>query len=160
MTQQALLLVSETAQTTMIVAAGHAHPLETGGILVGVYADGRPWVTSAIEIASTDRGRHHYRIPSGATTPAVHDARRSDPRLGYLGDWHSHPCDVGPSATDLASLLLVSVRHPRHANPSLVVVRNTADGYTLDARRIVVLAPRVCELRLTGRLPPPTPLPR
>jgi proteasome lid subunit RPN8/RPN11 len=141
----------------MTAAAVRAHPFETGGILIGVHLDGEPWVTAAIEIASTDRGRHHYKIPSGETHPAVHAARRVDNRVGYLGDWHTHPNDVGPSSIDLATLALISMRHPRTPNPTLVVVRNTSHGYFLDARRIVAVAPRECELRLTGNLPRPVP---
>lgn len=148
-----LLLVSETAQSTMTAAAFQAYPDETGGILIGVHLDGEPWVTVAIEIASTDRGRNHYRIPYGATQPAVHAARRVDHRVGYLGDWHSHPSDLGPSSTDLATLALISLRHPRTPNPTLVVVRHTAHGYALDARRIVAMTPRACELQMSGSLP-------
>lgn len=148
-----LLLVSETAQSTMTAAALQAYPNETGGILIGVHLDGEPWVTAAIEIASTDRGRNHYRIPSGATQPAVHAARRVDRRVGYLGDWHSHPSDIGPSPTDLATLALISMRHPHTPNPTLLVVRHTVNGYALDARRIVSIAPRACELRMAGNLP-------
>lgn len=148
-----LLVISESAQAAMVAAAVQAHPYETGGILIGVHLDSQPWVTRAIEIPSPNRGRHHYKIPAGATQPAVHAARRGDPRLGYLGDWHTHPADVGPSPTDLATLAIFSIKHPRTPNPTLVVVRNSADSYTLDTRRILAIAPRTCEVRLAGDLP-------
>lgn len=149
-----ILLLSESAQVSMIAAAANAHPKETGGILIGVHTTGgHPWVVRAIEIASNDRGRHHYRIPSGATQPSVHAARRTDSRLGYLGDWHSHPADIGPSPTDLATLAVYSIKHPRTPNPTLIVVRNTTDGHVLDTRRIVAVTPRPCEFHLTGDLP-------
>jgi proteasome lid subunit RPN8/RPN11 len=152
-----LVLISETAQATMTAAALAAHPNETGGILVGVYQAGRPWLVNAIEVGTTDRGRHHYKIPRGATQSAVLAARQADRRLGYLGDWHSHPADVGPSPTDLATLGLISIKHPRIPNPTLVIVRNTIHGYVIDARRVVVIAPRACQVRLTGNLPPEQP---
>ena len=44
-----------------------AHPRETGGILVGVSVDGRPWVTHACEVRSLDAGPAHYVLPAGAT---------------------------------------------------------------------------------------------
>ncbi|MGE2836009.1 Mov34/MPN/PAD-1 family protein, partial [Mycobacterium sp. SMC-4] len=94
------LLLAESARATLTAAAAHAHPCETGGILIGVLADGHPWVTAAIEIATTDRGRARYRIPGGATHAAVQRSRATDDRLGYLGDWHTHPADAGPSPTD------------------------------------------------------------
>ncbi|WP_296604657.1 Mov34/MPN/PAD-1 family protein [Nocardioides sp.] len=148
-----LLVVSESAESAMVAAAAKAHPNETGGILIGVYLDDQPWVTRAIEIPSPYRGRHHYKIPAGATQPAVHAARRDDHRLGYLGDWHTHPADVGPSPTDLATLALFSITHPLTPNPTLVVVRNTGDGYVIDARRILTITPRTCGLRIAGDLP-------
>lgn len=151
------LRIAEKAQSTMVIAAARAHPVETGGILVGVLADGQPWVTEAIEIVSADRGRSHFRIPAGATRPAVLRARASDHRLGYLGDWHSHPADVGPSRTDLASLGVISIKHPLQPNPTQIVVRRTDHGYVLDARRIVGLAMRTCVIALTGSLTSATP---
>jgi len=151
MSEQVLLL-SEEAAAAMREAARAAHPLETGGVLIGVYVDGVPWATRAVEIASADRGRRHYRIPGGTTQPAVRVARAEDGRLGYLGDWHSHPADAGPSTTDLASLALVSYRRPGRPNPTMVVVRRRDDQYVLDARRIVGVHVRACEIRLTGSL--------
>lgn len=151
------LWLTEAAHTTMTTAAAQAHPDETGGILVGVYLDGHPWVITAIEIPTADRGRSHYRIPGGTDHPAVLGARTADHRLGYLGDWHSHPHDVGHSRTDLASLALISIRMPLQPNPTQIVVRRTDHGYTLDARRIVTLIPRACTVTLTGRLPGLTP---
>ena len=151
------LWITESANTTMTTAAAQAHPDETGGILIGVYVDGHPWVINAIEIPTTDRGRSHYRIPAGTDHPAVLKARTSDHRLGYLGDWHSHPHDVSPSRTDLTSLARISMRRPLHPNPTQIVVRRTDHGYVLDARRIDTLVPRVCTVTLTGGLPGPTP---
>ena len=80
-----------------------------------------------------------------------------DPRLGYIGDWHSHPADVPPSRTDLASLRLISYLHPRLPNPTLLVLRRTLeDEYDLDARRITAVNPTRCAIRITGDLPRPT----
>lgn len=147
------LWITEAAQATMTTAAAKAHPVETGGILVGVHVDGHPWVISAIEIATTERGRSHFRIPGGADHRAVLNARTTDTRLGYLGDWHSHPHDVGHSPTDLASLALISIQKARDPNPTQIVLRRTENGYTLEARRIVTLIPRICTITLTGGLP-------
>ena len=151
------LRITETARAAMTAAAARAHPYETGGILIGVYLDGHPWIITAVEIPTTDRGRSHYRIPAGTTHAAVLHARAIDHRLGYLGDWHSHPHDVGPSRIDLASLAFISMKRPRLPNPTQIVVRRTDRGYTLDARRIVTFAPRVCTIALTGSLPSATP---
>jgi proteasome lid subunit RPN8/RPN11 len=148
------LLLAESAFDQMRRAASLAHPLETGGILVGVHADLQPWATMAIELRTSSRGRTHYRLPGGATQPAVMRARAIDQRLGYVGDWHSHPADVAPSRTDLATLRLISYLRPRLPNPTLLVLRRSdADEYNLDARRIIAVNPRRCAVRITGDLP-------
>lgn len=137
----------------MTTAAARAHPYETGGILIGVHLGEHPWVTVIVEIPTNERDRSHYRIPAGTTQAAVLRARAADSRLGYLGDWHSHPHDVGPSLTDLASLARISLKYPRLPNPTQIVVRRTDHEYTFDARRIVLLTPRICTIGLTGSLP-------
>jgi integrative and conjugative element protein (TIGR02256 family) len=148
-----VLLMSESCANDLFAAANLSHPLETGGILVGVYADGEAWVTSVIEVATSERGQSHYRIPAGATQPVVRSARIADPRVGYLGDWHTHPADSPPSPTDLTSLRFISYAHPRRPNPTMLVVRRTGQGYDLDARRIAGLNVVACEIRVTGPLP-------
>ena len=105
-------LMSENVSAALRRYARKADPDETGGILLGVRTNGRPWITGAVEIASRDRGRSHYRLPAGATTPVVTRARQQDPRLGYLGEWHSHPADIGPSPTDRATMRRLALRCP------------------------------------------------
>lgn len=160
MTQRPRLLVSEAVRDAMVAAAKREHPCETGGILLGVHVGGQPWVTAVVEIPSEIRGRHHYEIPGGATRPAVLNARAADHRLGYLGDWHSHPEDVGPSKKDLDSLRRISSPHHEEQNPTLVVVRSTGGGRTLNARRVVSGRARSCDVEFAGGLPPFEPLPR
>ncbi|MEV6266710.1 Mov34/MPN/PAD-1 family protein [Kribbella sp. NPDC051936] len=148
------LLITESAIDRLKQAASLSHPLETGGILVGVHADQQPWATMAIELPTSSRGRAHYQLAGGTTQPAVLSTRAIDPRLGYIGDWHSHPADVPPSRTDLASLRLISYLHPRLPNPTLLVLRRRLDGdYDLDARRITTVNPARCAVRITGDLP-------
>jgi proteasome lid subunit RPN8/RPN11 len=149
----AILLVAESAERELALCAGRADPVETGGILLGVYADGRPWIVSIVEIATSERGQRHFRIPGGTTHSAVRRARATDKRLGYLGDWHSHPADSPPSAVDLNTLRIVSFVHPRRPNPTMIVVRKTQSSYRLDARRIVGARLAACEIRPTGDLP-------
>jgi proteasome lid subunit RPN8/RPN11 len=150
------LLIAERAIDQLRRAASLSHPLETGGILVGVHADQQPWATMAIELPTSSRGRAHCHLAGGATQPAVLRTREIDPRLGYIGDWHSHPADVPPSRTDLASLRLVSYLHPRLPNPTLLVLRRMfEDEYDLDARRITAVNPTRCAIRITGDLPRP-----
>lgn len=145
------VLLAESASTALRRLAKRSHPKETGGILLGVRNGDRPWVTRAIEIPSIDRGRNHYRLPAGATTPAVAHAREKDPRLGYLGEWHSHPSDVGPSPTDRATMRRLALRHPRTGLLLIVVRRRESDSW-LDAREMTFPLLHRRELTLTGDL--------
>ncbi|WP_368681769.1 Mov34/MPN/PAD-1 family protein [Mycobacterium intracellulare] len=148
------MLLAESAAQVMHAAAAASHPLETGGILVGVYVRGQPWVTAAIEIPSEERGVGHYRLPGRTTRAAVIKAQRTDSRVGYLGDWHSHPRDIGPSAIDIGSLAMMTMAHIATPNPLLIVVRRRDCAYALDVRRMRLGVPISCAVTLSGDLSP------
>lgn len=121
----------------MVTAATRAHPRETGGVLVGVLADargaGRPWVTHAVEVPSPKSGPTGYELAAGARQRVVKSLRKQDARLGYLGDWHSHPINLDPSGTDATSIASISATGdcPR---PLLFVLRRAKSGYEIDGR--------------------------
>lgn len=149
------MLLAESAAQVMRAAAAASHPLETGGILVGVHVRDQPWVTAAIEVPSDERGVGHYRLPGRTTRAAVIEAQRTDPRVGYLGDWHSHPHDIGPSAIDIGSLAMMTMAHIATPNPLLIVVRRLDDrAYALDVRRMRLGVPIACAVTLSGDLSP------
>jgi len=153
------VLFSAAAIEQLQVWAQAAAPHETGGILLGVLADGRRWVAAVREIPSAHPERDRYQVPAGVTNGLVLEARRLDPRLGYLGDWHSHPADSGASGVDLATYL----RLLRHAlsrgetTPLLVVARRAVDGWQLDLTTAVPwpFRPRALAMTPTGQLSPP-----
>lgn len=149
--------VSEAAREVLIAASDAADPDEIGGVLVGVMLDqgqgaGRPWVTHAVVVASRRRGRSHYELPAGARRRVVTRLRKSDPRLGYLGDWHSHPLDVGPSPTDLESIESAS-RGGDCPRPLLFLVRRGRQRYRIDPRQWTGKSLRRLQLRTAGPLP-------
>lgn len=147
--------LAESAHAAMVSAAQAALPTETGGVLLGVLADGDPWVTRAVELLSTDSGPSHFRIAAGRTRAAVREARKSEPRLGYLGEWHSHPADIGPSTTDRSTMRRLAARATKVA-PILVVVRATTAGWSLDAHQASVGRVTSRALIYTGDLQPAT----
>jgi proteasome lid subunit RPN8/RPN11 len=128
--------VTEDARAELERAADTAHPRETGGILVGVHTAGsRPWIIHAVEIPSKDSGNAHYVVPARSRQQVVKRLRRiHDSRLGYLGEWHSHPLDVGPSSTDLDSIRAIA-NNPAAgcSRPVLLIARRVGDDYSLDA---------------------------
>ncbi len=151
------VLLAETVAEQLIAWSRDAAPYETGGILLGILGDDRPWVMSAAQVPSAAPQRYAYELPTGATQPIVLLAREADPRIGYLGDWHSHPADSKASLTDLATYkrALRFARLRSEQAPLLVVVRLGPDGWVLDvmATRSWRRPPKPVAFTLTG--PPP-----
>jgi len=140
----------------MCGAASEAYPYETGGVLAGVYTAGRPWVTH-VQTVTPKRGMpSFYTLPEGKREQAIRSLRRLDPRIGYLGDWHSHPADVGPSCTDCNSIRSISLSGDL-ARPVLLIVRWTGEGHTLDARQWTGRRLRPLRVVAAGNLPPLAP---
>jgi hypothetical protein len=108
-------------------------------------------VTHAVEVRSRKSGPGYYELPAGARERVVKRLRRDDPRLGYLGDWHSHPADLDPSRTDADSMASASVTGDCR-RPLLLVVRRAADGYEIDARQWTGAALRRLQVRGSGPL--------
>lgn len=118
--------VSERAEADLQSAAKAALPHETGGVLVGCVIDDRPVISQAIEIPDDLATVSEYRIAEGAAVRAVAAARESDPRLGYLGEWHSHPSGAGPSTLDVAAMLRAA-EEGGTPEPVLIVVSPNND---------------------------------
>ena len=150
--------VSEQARADLLTAAAAGHPNETGGVLVGVLGHlhggrRRPWVTHAVQVASRRSGRTHYELPARARERVVTKLRRHDPRLGYLGDWHSHPINVDPSGTDANSIESISLTGDCQ-RPLLFVVRRMNGTYRVDARQWTGASLRKLQVIDAGALPP------
>jgi proteasome lid subunit RPN8/RPN11 len=149
--------LGEHARAALIAAAAAAHPDETGGVLVGVVGHthsgrGRPWVTHAVMVASPRSDRTHYELPARARERVVSKLRRRDVRLGYLGDWHSHPIDIDPSLTDATSIESISASGDC-ARPLLFIVRRLNGTYEIDARQWTGASLRRLQVVDAGPLP-------
>jgi proteasome lid subunit RPN8/RPN11 len=148
------LWLRESAAADVTRAAGAAHPVEIGGVLLGVYVAGRrPWVVQAVVVPSQNATHGSYELPAGARPAAVDSARRIDTRMGYLGDWHSHPADVGPSATDVRTMKTLAADDALCPHPVLVIARRTRRGYRLDARQLARRNLRKLRVIAAGGLP-------
>ncbi|MCS5480616.1 Mov34/MPN/PAD-1 family protein [Corynebacterium sp. YIM 101645] len=78
-------------------------PNEIGGILVGWWEDGKTAVIHEfVVVPDIQSGTNHYeRGHKGAQkllTDLIHELE--DPKIGYIGEWHSHPAPQPPSRTD------------------------------------------------------------
>jgi proteasome lid subunit RPN8/RPN11 len=131
--------LSEEAEEAIRRASREGHPDEAGGVLIGVYVRRRrPWIVKAVTVPSERRGHAHYVLPPDARPRAVDEARRHDQRLGYIGDWHSHPADVDPSETDVETMrgLASDVQGKKCPHPVLLIARRDGESYKIDARQL------------------------
>lgn len=115
----------------MIEASAHAVPFETGGILLGVRTPDGLWITEAIEMQTEKRSRRSFVIPRDSTKALVDKRRSHDSRLGYIGDWHSHPSQLGASSIDLRTLARLAVG-PFRRRRFVIVVRLSGLVWLLD----------------------------
>jgi proteasome lid subunit RPN8/RPN11 len=149
--------LSDEAAELIEAASRQYDPDEIGGVLLGVTVNGRPWVTKSTLVVPERTSPTYYEIPAGARHDAVDQARRDDERVGYIGDWHSHPMDIAPSSTDRSTMRkLAADVESGCGEPILMLARRREDRYVFDpyqhrAGHLVAL-----ELIGAGALQPPT----
>ena len=100
--------IAESALHAISDASQAAAPLETGGVLIGTTISERTVVAAAIELPDTGATDETFAIAEGRVAEAVESARLNDPRLGYVGEWHSHPNGGGVSTTDRATMMTIA----------------------------------------------------
>jgi hypothetical protein len=118
--------VTERALAELCARTLAALPNETGGVLLGFLDGERPVVVDAVEHVDPDATPCRYRLPAEETQRIVEEARGRDDRLGYLGDWHTHPSGAGPSDLDTAAMLGARA-HGGFERPLLVLGTPTDD---------------------------------
>lgn len=149
----AVVDVSEHAQEMIRQAARRAYPDETGGVLLGTPVDRRPLVAEAVEISDLEATPIGYCGGKGKVAEEVARSRDRDSRLGYLGEWHSHPLGTGPSPKDTATMLSIAEETDAKA-PVLLLVHPQEDvGKDLNAFVTTVAGLKPAELATTGGLP-------
>lgn len=148
------LLITDDAVKVMLAAASSAYPNETGGVLLGVHDDrNMPVVAHAVELPPDIASPSGYLLPAGATGKAIDDARASDPRLGYIGEWHSHPSDQPASPKDRSTMRGLA-ELPETGTPVLLVMRPRGDDdYDLDGYLTLDGELRAVEIIGVGPLP-------
>jgi integrative and conjugative element protein (TIGR02256 family) len=107
-------------------AAEVAAPHETGGLLLGWWEKGTIIIENVIVLNDSNATTHswiRHEAEAQAALDRVRDTHRSAP-LGYVGDWHCHPADVGASNTDIMSLKTASTQY---RSPLVLIVRKPND---------------------------------
>lgn len=103
------MTVLPLARDAIAVAAAAALPRETGGVLIGWRGGGSYQgctIARAVEVPDAYSDKCSYQREHAAADRAMRQVldRLSDPELGYVGEWHSHPQHQPPSRQDRASI--------------------------------------------------------
>lgn len=110
--------------------AASAHPTETGGLLLGWWSGPVPVAVAFVEVPDPCAHRNRWSRDEASAATALEQARTRYPaHVGYVGDWHSHPADVGPSPADIRAIRRVSRQY--YDAVALAVVRR---GGRVDTR--------------------------
>lgn len=145
--------VAESALHTISDACAAAAPLETGGVLVGTTISERIVVAAAIELPDSDATDAAFSITEGSVVEAIDAARASDERLGYVGEWHSHPNGGGVSTTDRATMMTIAA-HPDVDQPILAIASPSGDAWAIEAMIATPTTTRPVSVELCGDLRP------
>ncbi len=83
-----------------------ACPLETGGILLGWHEGDAVVVSHVLQVGDRRASSHGYVRNDESAQRALDDflATSPDDRIGYVGEWHSHPVPMPPSDLDCSTL--------------------------------------------------------
>jgi integrative and conjugative element protein (TIGR02256 family) len=83
-----------------------ARPMETGGILLGWHEEDTIVVSHVLQIGDPRASMHQYIRNDEAAQRALDTFQSVSPdgKIGYVGEWHSHPVAQPPSQIDYDSL--------------------------------------------------------
>jgi integrative and conjugative element protein (TIGR02256 family) len=115
--------ISADSAELMIRLSREGYPHETGGVLVGHSSPDGLVVTHATGAGPDSEQRQSTFRRDGEFTQEAVDRifEATDGECDYLGEWHSHPCPVGPSGMDRQAMARSS-RNPAFQTPEPVLV--------------------------------------
>lgn len=130
--------ISEKEVKKVINFSNDSYPFETGGILVGVMKDNIPWITHIEQIISSKKKYNRYNILKGARPKIISRLRKLDRRIGYIGEWHSHPKNIGLSYTDKQSINRISRDSSANCkSPIIMIIKNSSSGNTIEIKQLL-----------------------
>ena len=129
MRQQDRRIIIETSSWLEATTAASHTELETGGILAGWRHNAGIYVSKFIEVSVSRATRASYLRRHTLATEHLENLIESLPEgspIGYVGEWHTHPGNHGPSWTDHNQLNRISKR--LEADIALIVLIQNGDA--------------------------------
>jgi integrative and conjugative element protein (TIGR02256 family) len=126
--------IESSALDALRVFAAAQHPHETGGALVGYYADGHTAVVTDVLGPPPDTEHGRTTLTLGSEGVREHLAAVWPDRY-YLGDWHTHPGGTPePSDTDHATMLETAARpSAKCPEPLSIILGGLPGSYAISA---------------------------
>lgn len=95
---------------------------ESGGLLIGWWDGQSIVINDATEVYDPTATETSWMRREAIAQVSLDEilSKSDDEKLGYVGDWHSHPQAIGASRTDLFSLKRASLQYAR---PIALVIR-------------------------------------
>lgn len=93
--------------------AQERYPLETGGIVIGWRTKTAVAIDRLVEVPDPNAGHTGFsrkHADAQAALDVVLDEEPADSLLGYVGEWHTHPANLGPSRQDRKQLKSIARR--------------------------------------------------
>lgn len=130
--------ISENEIKKVINFSKDSYLFETGGILVGVMKDNIPWITHIEQIISSKKQYNRYNILKGARPKIISRLRKLDRRIGYIGEWHSHPKNIGLSYIDKQTISRISKDLSANCkSPIIMIIKNSSSGNTIEIKQLL-----------------------
>ena len=129
MRDQARQIVIGTSSWLEATTAASQTELETGGILAGWRHGAGIYVSRFMEVPDSHATRASYLRRHTLATEHLENLIESLPEespIGYVGEWHTHPGNHGPSWTDRNQLKRISKR--LKADIALIVLIQNSDA--------------------------------
>lgn len=112
------------------MCAEAALPMETGGILIGYRTVRAIVVTEIAEVPDPNATARTYNRDQRVAQQLLDERLACEPQssaLGYVGEWHSHLCDLTASPTDGSTLRRNALADGDSI--ALIVTRRTTQGW-------------------------------
>lgn len=137
--------LAEKARRLILKESSHECPNETGGMLVGRFGGNRVLIEHATRPGPRAQRLSHRFKRDGDYSQQVLDriVAESKGERDYIGEWHSHPAQSGPSAQDVAAMSWIA-NNSRYAIDRPILVLCTCKSvdtwqlsfYLFDGQRL------------------------